>query len=98
MTNLHLQKHMAYHIRYMSLTFSQVNYPHREVGEWPSPSDIQIWSFKGVCHAQIVSNCPKSLQTHGISWKFPLDLSRQNVAGEYYSHVLEYFLGPNMII
>ena len=33
-----------------------------------------------------------------MSWKLHNPLLQYKVAGEYYSHVLEYFSGPNMTI
>ena len=77
----------------------QVNCPLCKTADWPLPLDIQIWKFKGVCLAQIISNFPDSLQTHGnVMEKFHNPLLQYKVAGEYYSHVLEYFSGPNMTI
>ena len=45
-----------------------------ESADQPWSSGVQIWKFKGVCHAQIISNCTYSFQTHGNSWKFPSTL------------------------
>ena len=79
MTNLDLQKHMLFHICNMALTFRQVNCPLLETADWPWPSNIHMWKFKGVCHAQIISNNTNSLHNHGNSWKFPSTLT--TVAG-----------------
>ena len=75
MTKLDLQKHMLSDIWSMTLTFRQVNCPLPETAHWLWPSDIHIWKFKGVCQAQIISNCTDSVQTHGNSWKFPSTLT-----------------------
>ena len=49
--------------------------PHLKSADYPGPSGVQICKFKGVCHAQIISNYVDSLQTHGNSWKFPSTLT-----------------------
>ena len=76
MTNLDLQKHMVFHIWYIALTFSQVNYP---AIAFTSSQLINLQvskygSFRGVS-STIISHCTDSLQTHGNSWKFPSTLT-----------------------
>ena len=93
-------------VRWPTLTFKGTCFPIFGIWPWssdklialsvrqqtkPWPLAIQIWKFNGVCHAQIISNYPDSLQNqwkcHG---KFHIPLPHYYVAGEYYSHVLEY--------
>ena len=66
--NLDPQKHMAFHIRYMALTFRQVNCPAISP-LWDSWSALTLrcpnMEVLGGCPAQIFSNFPKSLQTLG---------------------------------
>ena len=65
---LTFQKHMSYHIRYMALTFRQVNCPaiSQLQDSWSALTfRCQNMEVLGVCPAQIFSNHPKSLQTSG---------------------------------
>ena len=46
---------------------------------------------------QIFSKTTNSLQTMGMGGNFHTHSLQKWMAGEYYSHGLEYFLGPNVV-
>ena len=99
---LTFQKHMSYYIRYMALTFRQVN--------CPAISPLQdSWSaliFKcpnmevlgGVSSTNILQPPKKSPNLWRHHGKFHNPLPWYTVAEEYCSCVLEYLSGPNIII
>ena len=99
---LTFQKHMSYHIRYMALTFRQVNYPTISP-PWDSwsaltfrcPNMVVLGGVSSTNILQPPKKSPNPWRHHG---KFHNPLLQYNVAGEYYSYVLEYFSGPNMSI
>ena len=99
---LTLQKHMAFLIWYMALTFRQVNCPAIS-SLWESWSALTLRSpnmevlggVSSTIFLQPPKKSPNLWRHHG---KFHNPWSWFSVAGEYCSYVLEYFSGPNNII
>ena len=99
---LTFQKHMSYHIRYMALTFRQVNCP-TTCSPWDSWSALTLRSpnmevLGGVSSTNILQPPRKSPNLWRHHGKFHNPLPWYSVAGEYCSYVLEYFSGPNITI
>ena len=97
-TNLDLQKHMAFHIRYMALTFRQVNCP-AICPPWDSwsaltfrcPNMEVLGGVSSTSILQLPKKSPNPWRHHG---NFHNPLPWYYVAGEYCSYVLEYFQVP----
>ena len=101
-TNLDLQKHMAFHIWYMALTFRHVNCPAISPlqDSWAAltlrcPIMEVLGGVSSRNILQLPKKSPNPWRHHG---NFYNPLLWYNVAGEYCSYVLEYFSGPNMTI
>ena len=99
---LTFQKHMSYYIRYMALTFRQVNCPAISPlqDSWSAltfkcPNMEVLGDASSTNMLQPIKKSPNPWRCHG---KFHNPLLWYSVAGEYCFHVLEYFSGPTIII
>ena len=91
------QKHMAFLIWSMVLTSRLEKLPslqdRRSALTFKSPNMVNLGGVSSTFLLQPIGKSPNPWRCHG---KFHNPLLQLYVAGEYYSSVLEYFLGPNI--